>query len=356
MTMRNLLWLTWVAFTAATLDGQPIPVPGTQPPVAGPVYWSSTPPDCSSLAGESPVAIAGVMGTVGYSCYVSGTFVWLAAGGGWSTALRVAAPASAPIGVDYSFYDPNGNDLEVDSTSGGSAAISSDDVNFALSANQPAEVDLLGAAGGAPAYSNTATGTVYAVFYCPDAATCGNVHPQLLYSALPAASWTLSARIAWDTALNTAWSAVGVDDGGANRVSLAIYNEDIVPASYAIRVFDGTGKLAASGSTPPIPPLESLASGAYGEGGTYGAMLASVVTGPLPSGPFKILIEGGSIYSAVEVLQFNGPSATSLQVGYDSPSAVTSGEPVRLANLRRSRVALRPKAVFPPLPASAGTK
>jgi len=73
MRIGNLSVVILIASAAATLDGQPIPVPGTQPPVTGPAYWSSAPPDCSSLAGESPAAI----GTVGYACYVSGTFVFL---------------------------------------------------------------------------------------------------------------------------------------------------------------------------------------------------------------------------------------------------------------------------------------
>ena len=353
MRIRAFAWMTLLALAAATLQGQPITVPGTQPPVAGPVYWSTSAPDCSSLAGESPVAITGASGPLGYSCYVSGTFVWLAAGGGWSTAIRVAAPASAAIGVDYSFYDTSGNNLKMDSTSGSSAAVSSDDVNFALAANQPAEIDLSGATSGAPKYGSTATGTVYAVFYCPDAVTCSNVLPVLLYSALPGMPWSLSVPIAWDTALDTAWSAVGIDDGGAHRLSLAIYNEDIAPTSYRIQVFDSTGNLATSGTTPSIPPLASLAGGAYGEGGVYGAMLADLVAGPLPSGPFKILIDGGSMYSAVEVLQFNGPSATALPVGYDGQQSAALGQAVRLPNLRRARVSARPRGVFQPLAHSA---
>ena len=345
-----------MALAAAMLPGQPIAVPGAQPPVTGPAYWSATAPDCSSLAGESPVAIVSASGTVGYSCYVSGTFVWLAAGGGWSTAIRVAAPASAAIGVDYSFYDASGNNLQLDSTSGGSTVGSSNGVNFALSANQPAEIDLLGATSGAPDYANTATGTVYAVFYCPDAITCGNVLPQLLYSALPATPWALSVPIAWDTALNTAWSAVGIDDGGAHRVSLVVYNEDIAPTSYRVRVFDTTGNLAATGATPSLPPLQSLPGGAYGEGGAYAAMLSDVVSGRLPSGPFKILVDGEGMYSAVEVLQVNGPSATALQVGYDSQPDLPSSAAAQRANARRSRVASRPKTVFEPLPVTAGAK
>ena len=100
------------------------------------------------------------------------------------------------------------------------------DVNFALFANQPAEIDLLGATRNAPNYGTTATGSVYAMFYCPDAATCSNVLPQLIYSALPTYPWSLSVPIAWDNSVWTQWSAVGIDDGGTHRVSLVIYNED----------------------------------------------------------------------------------------------------------------------------------
>ena len=186
MRIKSFYFLGLMALASATLHSQP---------TTGAVYWSTNPQlDCSSLGETSPVAITNSSGnTIGYSCYVSGTFVWLAAGGGWGTSIRVAAPASGAIGVDYSFYDPSGNNLNLDTTFGsGSSHTSSNDVNFALYVNQPAEVDLLGATSNAPNYSSTATGTVYAVFYCPDATTCGNVLPQLLYSALPTIPWSLS--------------------------------------------------------------------------------------------------------------------------------------------------------------------
>src|SRR5215467_14303818 len=123
-------------------------------PTNGAVYWSTTPPDCSNL-NQSPMAITNTSGTtIGYSCYVSGTFVWFAAGGIWGTTIRVAAPSSAPVGVDYTFYDQSGNDLNVDTTVNAvkSSLKSSNDVNFALAANQPAEVELLGATGNGPNY------------------------------------------------------------------------------------------------------------------------------------------------------------------------------------------------------------
>ena len=83
--MKSLRLFGLIALAAATLHSQP---------TNGAVYWSKVAPDCSSLAGESPVAITNSSGTtIGYSCYVSGTFVWLAAGGGWSSSIRVSAPA-----------------------------------------------------------------------------------------------------------------------------------------------------------------------------------------------------------------------------------------------------------------------
>jgi hypothetical protein len=334
--MKSLRFLGLIAVAAATLHSQP---------VNGPVYWSpvTSPPNCTSLAGESPVAITNSSGkTIGYSCYVSGTFVWLAAGGGWSSSIRVAAPASAPIGVDYTFYDPSGNNLKLDTTIG-----SGNDVNFALSPNQPSEASLLGATSDAPKYASTATGSVYGVFYCPDATTCANVAPQLLYSALPATPWAMSVPISWDTELWTQWSAEGIDDGGSHRVSLVIYNEDTTATSFTVRVYDSTGALAGTGTTPPIPALQSLGNGSLGEGGTYGALLSDVVATRLPAGIFKVLVDGGSKYSAVEVLQFNGQAATALQVAYDSaPSSPARAASVERMNIRSARVASTLKHVF----------
>ena len=338
MRMKSLHLLALIALAAATLHSQP---------ANGAVYWSTVAPDCSSLAGESPVAIANSSGkTVGYSCYVSGTFVWLAAGGGWGTSIRVAAPASAAIGVDYTFYDTSGNNLKLDTTVG-----SGNEVGFALSANQPAEIGLVGASSDAPKYSSTATGSVYAVFYCPDATTCGDVVPQLLYSALPATPWALSVSISWDTELWTQWSAEGIDDGGTHRVSLVIYNEDMTATSYTVRVYDSTGSLAGTGTTPLIPPLQPLGTGSFGEGGTYGALLSDVIPTRLPPGVFKILVDGGPKYSAVEVLQFNGLSATALQVAYDSaPGSSSRAASSERMNFRSARVESAPGHVFRALP------
>ena len=320
MKPRHLFGL--LALAAAALHGQP---------TNGPVYWSpvASPPDCTGLAGESPVAITSGTTTLGYSCYVSGTFVWLAAGGAWGTSIRVAAPASGAIGVDYTFYDTGGNALILDTTLG-----TGDEMSFALNANQPSQIGLLGAAN--TTHTAIQTGSVYATVLCPDAATCANALPQLLYSALPTTPWSLSAPISWDTELWTQWSAEGIDDGGANRVSLAVFNENATAASYTVHVYDSAGSPAGTGTTPSIPPF-----------GTYGAMLSDVISTPLPPGVFKVIVDGGAMYSAVEVLQFNGASATTLQVAYDSaPGVSTNSASLRRANGRNTRTMLTSKPVF----------
>jgi hypothetical protein len=67
----------------------------------------------------------------------------------------------------------------------------------------------------------------------------------------------------------------------------------------------------------------------------------------LPQGVFKILVDGGSKYSAVEVLQFNGMSATALQVAYDSAAGSSSrAAPVERMNVGSARVASTVKQVF----------
>jgi hypothetical protein len=343
-----------MALAGTTLHSQSAALPGSQPPTTGAVYYSTTgKPDCTSLAGESPVAIMSGATVLGYSCYVSGTFVWVAAGGGWVTSLSVAAPASGAIGVDYSFYDKNGNSLEMDVTPySSSATTSGTGMSFALSANQPSDINLQGATSTAPKHSSPSNGSVYAVFYCPDAVTCASVVPQLFYVALPPTPSVLSAPVAWDNALWTQWSAQGIDDGNANRVSLAIYNEDTTATSYTIRVYDSAGALAGTGTTPPIPPLQSLGTDTsgnplLGEGGAFAAPLSDLISTPLPSGMFKISIDGGSMYSAVELLQISGSSITALQVGYDSASgSSSSAASVRRTGIGNSRVSSMPKPVF----------
>jgi hypothetical protein len=331
--MKSLQLIGLMVLAVSVLYGQ-----------SGPVFWSPTQPDCSSLH-ESAIAVPNEQGlTMGYSCYVAGTFLWLAAGGVWGTSIRVAAPASGAIGVGYSFYDANGTDLSLDST--GSATGSGSFAAFALYANQPAEIELRGATTDAPSYSHTATGSVYAVFFCPDAVTCSNVLPQLIYSALPTYPWSLSVPIAWDTAVSKQWSAEGIDDGGTHRVSLVIYNESQTATTFTVRVYNSAGTLVGTGTTPSIAGFPTLSDGALGEAATYGVLLSQLIKAPLPSGIFKILVDGGTVYSAVEVLQVNGSSATTLQVAYDTTPASTASAAVHASNLRRMRVASAAKRAF----------
>lgn len=330
---------------AAMLHGQP---------TTGAQYWSTTAPDCSMLGESAPATITNASGTtVGYSCYVTGTFIWLAAGGTWQSSIRVAAPASGALGVDYSFYDNGGNNLNLDAAVGTSTA-SGNDVNFALNTNQPSEVRLLGAPSEAPNYGTTQTGTVYAVFYCPDANTCSSVLPQLLYSFIPIKPWSLSVPIAWDYSFSSVqpqgawsqWSAQGIDDGGTHLVSLVIYNWDTVATIYTVRVYDSTGALVGTGTTPSIAPVPVASDGTYGEGGTYGVLLSKLISTRLPSGIFKVLIDGGANYSSVAVLQFNGDSATSLQVAYDSAPASTTAATSTQMSVKRARVAAKTRQQF----------
>ncbi|MBZ5678108.1 MAG: hypothetical protein LAP61_28005 [Acidobacteriia bacterium] len=349
--MRSISFLGLLALAGAALHGQP---------TTGAQYWSTTPPDCSALQ-ENPVVITNSAGTtIGYSCYVTGTFVWLAAGGTWGTSIRVSAPASGAIGVDYSFYDPTGNNLSLDTSTGASLfPASGSDVNFALNANQPSEVRLLGAPSEATQhYPTTQTGSVYAIIYCPNAMTCETVLPQLLYSFLPIQPWSLSVPISWDFFYSPVqpqgawpqWSATGINDA-THFVSLVIYNQDTLATSYTVRVYDSAGNLAGTGTTPSVAPLPVFSDGSFGEGGTYGALLSKIVTTPLPSGVIKVLVDGGSNYSAVAALQFSGPSATSLQVAYDSaPSTSSATTSTMRANVKHQRVSSTPKRVFQTLP------
>ncbi len=339
--MKTLHLIGLMALAAAALDGQTTVH-----------YYSPTKPDCTSLGGETPIGVTDSTGKIlGYSCYIAGTFAWVAAGAGWSSSIRVAAPASGAVGAVYLFYDKYGNEQSMDST--GELAGSDSSTAFILAPNQPAELDLVGATLNAPDYNSTATGSVYAAFFCPNAATCARLSPQLIYSALPSIPWSLSVPITWDFAISSTWSAVGIDDGATNLVSLVIYNEDIVATRFTVNVYDGSGTLVGTGKTPLIPPVQNLGGGSYGEGGTYGALLKDIIPTPLPSGPFKVLVDGGpgDVLSAVVVLQFNGPSATSLQVAYDStPTQRATAAVVQKENARRMRVESTARRVFSALP------
>ena len=237
-------------------------------------------------------------------------------------------------------YDKDGNTLSVDDTldNDPTSMASETETEVSLFANQPLEVEVLGNTNDAPDYGNTAEGTVYATFYCPDAATCANVLPQLLYSALPSQPWSLSVPIAWDDLLSNQWSAVAIDDGVTNVVGLVIYNEDTSSHSYTIDVFDANGNFVSSGKTPSIPPLQNLGGGSYGEGGTYAELLDNLVPS-IPSGPIKVLIDGSQL-SAVEMLQINGTSATTLQVAYDTAPGTASSLKTRRPAVKRSHVPL----------------
>lgn len=285
------------------------------PPTTGAQYWSTDPNlDCSAfhaLIAEIPLASGGK----GYACFVSGTFAWLAAGGSWSTSIRVNAPASGGIGVDLGFFQ-DGQRFSMDTISGNSGVpTSSNLVSFALRANQPSEIRLLGASTDAPRYSNTQTGLVYSVFYCPDATTCATVLPQLLYSFAPVKPWSLSVPLAWDSSFSSfqpigigpKWSSTGIHDA-THFISFAICNQSRVEATFIVRVFDADGSLVGQSTTPSIPVA-----------GTRGFLLTDVIRTPLPAGILKVTVDGGSNPSSVTFLQFDGDSATSLQAAYDSP-------------------------------------
>jgi len=327
MKMKSLHLLGLIALAVAPLRAQS----------SQPVYWSATKPNCTSLGEEAPVGITDSAGNIlGYSCVVSGTFVWLAAGGIWGTTIRVSAPASGAVGLNYGFYNATGSPQSLDATLDGDPASlqSGKGLAFSLFANQPVEVELLGATDDTPSYGVTAEGTIYVVFLCPDAATCADVQPQLLYSALPTYPWSLSVPIAWDTDLSPQWSAVGIDNGSTDVVGLVVYNEDTTATSFTVDVYDSTGTLAGSAVTPTIAAFLPNS----GEGGTYSTLLSSLIS-PLPTGPFKILVDGRSSLCAVEVLQISRNSATTLQVALDSPprSAATALKPLR-SSVKRLRM------------------
>ena len=310
--MRRLTILTsvFLVSAAATLYAQP--------PTTGAQWWTTDPAlDCTSfhsLAHE----IALSSGGKGYACGVTGQFIWSAAGGGWRTSIRVSAPASGAVGVEYLFYDQDGKRVSLDAQSG-SARSSADTLSLALNPNQASEVQLLGASGDAPQYGRTQTGSVYAVFFCPDAKTCATVVPQLVYSLAPIKPWLLSVPIAWDTSFSflqpagsaARWSATGVHND-TDLISFAIYNPSVAPATYTVRVYDSTGTLVGQGVTPAIPG----GNGVDGVGGTRGFLLTDVIPTAIPAGVAKVTLEGASP-SSVVFLQFSGDSAVSLPATFD---------------------------------------
>jgi hypothetical protein len=107
MTVKSLRLLRLITLAVAPLRAQS----------SQPMYWSATKPNCTSLGQEAPISITDSSGNIlGYSCYVSGTFVWLAAGGIWGTTIRVSAPASGAVGLNYAFYSTNGGSQSLDAT------------------------------------------------------------------------------------------------------------------------------------------------------------------------------------------------------------------------------------------------
>jgi hypothetical protein len=340
--MKSLRFIGLMALCAVALYGQP---------TNGAVYWSTNSAlDCNANS-LTEVNFPGPGGATVYSCYLSGTFVWFAAGGGYTTALRVAAPASAPVGVDYSFYDLNGNFLNLDTKVGAnSPTTSGNDINFALAPNQPSEVDILGATASAPGYGPTTGGTVYVQLYCPDSVTCYSMLPQLIYSAPPTIS--LSVPLAFDGNEWTQWSAQGIDNGGSQRISLVIYNQSNRTNIYTVRVYDSNGNLAGTGTTPAINGYSTTTF----EAGTSAVLLSGasgIIPTTLPSGILKVFIDGGAYNSSVLMLQTNGRAIAPLQTYYDTGSGVTAipgPTPAARANVRPASKRATPRQVFGPLP------
>src|SRR5689334_6067020 len=123
--MKSLLFLGLMTMGALELYGLP--------PTNGAQYWSTDPNLDCSFARSQTYQIPLSSGGNGYVCIVSGTFPWLAAGGNWATTIRVAAPGSGAIGIDYSFYDLNGGRFTLDTASGsGALPVSGNAVNLAL--------------------------------------------------------------------------------------------------------------------------------------------------------------------------------------------------------------------------------
>jgi hypothetical protein len=155
---------------------------------------------------------------------------------------------------------------------------------------------------------------------------------------------SLSVPIAWDGSQWTQWATEGIDDLGANRVSLVIYNQGSTATIYTVRVYDSTGTRVGIGTTQAIAGYNSVT----GEAGTSGALLSSIITTALPTGTFKILVDGGSNSSSIMALQNIGRAQTVLQISYDSapgagagavsgPGLVRSGGPAKQMSRPRQR-------------------
>jgi hypothetical protein len=242
---------------------------------------------------------------------------WYAAGGGWNSSIRLSAPPTAPVAYILEFGAGDGGEATLDFKFQGDPTVhAGTSASSALYANQPLEVDLLGLHSQASSYGAEAHGPVVVLAECPDATTCSQVQAQLIYSALPGHPWSLSVPVVWDSQTSLAWSTVGVDNGSADQVAFAIYNLDTAgqaPQAYTLNVYDSTGKLSGTATTPSVPPF-----------GSYAALLRDVVP-DLPSGAFKLQAVGATT-SAFEALQFHGASATTLVVSSETiPSTPVTG-------------------------------
>jgi len=309
-------------------------------------YWTTNASTDCGIYGDSnshPKQLTSGPGAGNYVCWVYGTLPWYAAGAGWTSAIRTSAPPTGAVNLNLYFTDVNGADRALDYRIQGNSTVYNDTgVTKVLSAEQPWEVDLLGLHAEAPNYSTTsATGPVVVYAECPDGTTCGQLQAQLIYSALPSQPWSLSAPVVWDPYTWNVWSSIGIDDGkggvgngGTDTLSFVIYNlaDDQLAHTYTLNVYDSTGALYSSGTTASVPYL-----------GSYAAVLKQVISN-LPSGPFKLQLAGASTqYAIFEVLQFHGPSATTLVSGTETLPAASAAAAagVNFATGQRSASSIR---------------
>ena len=304
---HRLLCLTcFVALGVSIANGQPAwQNPGTTTPT----------PDCAPFTQEfaSPPA---------WYCNYYGVFPWFDAGSGWTTVLRVSAPASGAIQVTYNFIEKAADGTvqapildfkqygDATPTSGSRAV-------FVLDRNQPSELTLIGRHpdGVSPP---EAKGSVTVTISCPDKATCAAVAPQLIYTELPAISWYLSAPMSSTVSLPSqprvlAWSAVGVNNpqGGSQAkqfMTYAIYNNSGSALAYTLTAYDKTGAVVGKRATEVIMPDVSIAE----------VLDESSMPG-LPTGPIKVTVSGTGP-SVVTFLQFIGPAATALVTAVETPA------------------------------------
>lgn len=302
-------------------------------------YWSTNAAlNCGAYginAAGAPQPVTTPAGGTGYVCFVYGTLPWYDAGGGWGSSIRVAAPATAPIAVFLDFVDVNAQPSTLDfQYLGDSTILNGTTTGQALFANQPMEVDLLGLHTPASNGSSEAKGPVVVLAYCPDPDTCSQVQAQLIYSALPGNTWSLSAPVVFDSQTWTAWSSVGIDDGSTNQVSFVIYNlaNDKLAHTYTLKVFDSAGNLHVTATTQSVAYL-----------GSYADLLRNV-TSNLPTGVFKLQMVA-SDYAAFEALQFRGATGTTMVSAWEN---IPAGAAVAAAVTRGRHPAPTGRYLLPP--------